>query len=322
MALVSFLPRSKPKLPFLGVLCSETKRKRLLRRLPLSRLYNDIGRITFKEQIPTAKTLHYWVFDFCFRLACTQTFFVSFGKSTSTRRRFRRACDSFATPIFDFHKVISATTISNSTPSLVKTSLKKNQRCFHEKYLRTIRSDDATVTTTHVHHMFLYISLPLLLDYDVKMPNFAFHGEIKQATTKLEFNFKRVRLHLTIESKCVEIIEIKTERTQIHCLSDVLVAIASLDLKVTFICSSWTYRNNTSRNRVILFRRIEFKASYAIEFDDYATYKMNQLNSSEELDSSNTFYTSFWNFELTCTFSLKNCFHFSFLRKKKYIHFL
>ena len=70
------------------------------------------------------------------------------------------------------------------------------------------------------------------------MPNFAFHGEIKQATTKLEFNFKRVRLHLTIESKCVEIIEIKTERTQIHCLSDALVAIASLDLKVTFICSS------------------------------------------------------------------------------------
>ena len=33
---------------------------------------------------------------------------------------------SFTTPIFDFHKVISATTISNSTPSLVKTSLKKN----------------------------------------------------------------------------------------------------------------------------------------------------------------------------------------------------
>ena len=123
------------------------------------------------------------------------------------------------------------------------------------------------------------------------------------------------------QSKWVEIIEIKTERTQIHCLSDVLVAVASLDLKVTFICSSWTYRINTSRNRAILFRRIEFKASYSIKFDDYATYKMNQLNSSEKMDSAKKFYRSFWNFELKCTYSLKNCFHFHFLWKKN-VYFL
>ena len=29
-------------------------------------------------------------------------------------------------------------------------------------------------TTLHVHYAFLYISLPALHDYDVKMPNFAF----------------------------------------------------------------------------------------------------------------------------------------------------
>ena len=29
-------------------------------------------------------------------------------------------------------------------------------------------------TTLHVHHAFLYISLPSRLDYNVKMPNFAF----------------------------------------------------------------------------------------------------------------------------------------------------
>ena len=46
----------------------------------------------------------------------------------------------------------------------------------------------------------------------------------------LKFSFRRVRLHLT--SKWVEIIAIETERTQIHFLSDVLVAVASLDLKV------------------------------------------------------------------------------------------
>ena len=31
-------------------------------------------------------------------------------------------------------------------------------------------------TTLHVHHAFLYISLPSLHDYDVKMPNCKFYG--------------------------------------------------------------------------------------------------------------------------------------------------
>ena len=42
-------------------------------------------------------------------------------------------------------------------------------------------------TTSHVHHTFLYISFPFLHDYDVKMPNFAFYGGRKQATTKFYF---------------------------------------------------------------------------------------------------------------------------------------
>ena len=44
-------------------------------------------------------------------------------------------------------------------------------------------------TALHVHHAFLYISLPLLHDYDVKMPNFTFYGGRKQATTKFSFSF-------------------------------------------------------------------------------------------------------------------------------------
>ena len=35
-----------------------------------------------------------------------------------------------------------------------------------------------------MHHIFLSISLPFLHDYDMKMPNFTFYGERKQATTK------------------------------------------------------------------------------------------------------------------------------------------
>ena len=44
-------------------------------------------------------------------------------------------------------------------------------------------------TTLHVHHAFLYISLPSLHDYDVKMPNCKFYGGSKQATTNLFFPF-------------------------------------------------------------------------------------------------------------------------------------
>jgi len=92
------------------------------------------------------------------------------------------------------------------------------------KTLGTLRSNDADgnknvkkkktlgliskTTTLHVHHAFLCISLPALYDHDVKMPNFAFYGVHKQATTKCCFSFctwiwsqdinsRRVRLHLT-----------------------------------------------------------------------------------------------------------------------------
>ena len=43
-------------------------------------------------------------------------------------------------------------------------------------------------TTLHVRHAFLYISLPSLHDYDVKMPNFKFYGRGKQATTNIFFS--------------------------------------------------------------------------------------------------------------------------------------
>ena len=39
-------------------------------------------------------------------------------------------------------------------------------------------------TILHVHHAFLYISLPSLHDYDVKIPNFTLHRGSTQATTK------------------------------------------------------------------------------------------------------------------------------------------
>ena len=44
-------------------------------------------------------------------------------------------------------------------------------------------------TTFHVRHAFLYISLPSLHDYHMKMPDFTLYGGRNQATTNFSFFF-------------------------------------------------------------------------------------------------------------------------------------
>ena len=80
-----------------------------------------------------------------------------------------------------------------------------------------------------MHHTFLYISLPLLHNYDVNSFNFALYGERQQA----EGNFSFLpELGNGAFDKWVGIIAIKTEITKIHYLSEVPVAVASFALKV------------------------------------------------------------------------------------------
>ena len=71
------------------------------------------------------------------------------------------------------------------------------------RVIGTLRSDDgdgngnatkvigliSKTTILHVHHAFLYISLPSLHDYDVKMPNFALYRGSTQATAKFPLSF-------------------------------------------------------------------------------------------------------------------------------------
>ena len=75
--------------------------------------------------------------------------------------------------------------------------------CFKSSVLGTLRSDDgdgngnatktigliSKTTILHVHHAFLYISLPSLHDYDVKMPNFTMYRGSTKATTKFPLSF-------------------------------------------------------------------------------------------------------------------------------------
>ena len=49
-----------------------------------------------------------------------------------------------------------------------------------------------TTTIFHLHHAFLYISLPSLHDYDMKMPNFKFYRGSTQATTKFPLSLSEL----------------------------------------------------------------------------------------------------------------------------------
>ena len=55
--------------------------------------------------------------------------------------------------------------------------------------VKTARDFLSKTTCLHVHNAVLYIFLPLLHDYDVKIPNFTFYGGRKQGTTKFSFSF-------------------------------------------------------------------------------------------------------------------------------------
>ena len=71
---------------------------------------------------------------------------------------------------------------------------------------RTLKKSTGLISKTilHVHHTFLYISSPFLHDYDVEMANLAFYKQRRNFISlselgyrPLEFNFRKVRLHLT-----------------------------------------------------------------------------------------------------------------------------
>ena len=86
---------------------------------------------------------------------------------------------------------------------MVALFLDDSKRELKKETLRTLRSDDgdgngnaakaigliSKTIILHVHHVFLYISLPSLHDYDMKMPHFTVYRESTLATTKFHLSF-------------------------------------------------------------------------------------------------------------------------------------
>ena len=107
-----------------------------------------------------------------------------------------------------------------------------------------------------MHHTFQYISLPLLHDYDLEMPNFTIYGERKLATsTKFSFPFwtwtwflaiqlpRTVRLDMKKEVNRKRLVT-KIEKTWIYFLSDVFAAIGVTDIWRSLLTWS-SYRPST-----------------------------------------------------------------------------
>ena len=76
----------------------------------------------------------------------------------------------------------------NEAVKLTLGTLRSNDADGNENVKKTIGLISKT-TTLHVHHAFCTFLCLFLHDYDVKMPNFAFYGGRKQATTKFYFSY-------------------------------------------------------------------------------------------------------------------------------------
>ena len=95
-------------------------------------------------------------------------------------------------PVYRHQKdkpILSNSILKVSTCEQLYTSDFKIQRRGRQRERQKTIGLISKTTTFHVHHACLHISLPFLHDYNMKMPNFAFYGVHKQATTKFSFSF-------------------------------------------------------------------------------------------------------------------------------------
>ena len=117
------------------------------------------------------------------------TYAVSRCSRATTSEKWTKNRDACAKLLFCLSKPIAFLLflLSSSSSLRGKRDFKIQRRGRQGERQKTIGLITKT-TTSHVHHTFLYISSPFLHDYDVKVPNFAFYGGRKQATTKFYFS--------------------------------------------------------------------------------------------------------------------------------------
>ena len=115
--------------------------------------------------------------------------------------------------------------------------LKQRRRWRQRGQQKSNRFSLANSSSARASRFFLYISLPSLHDYDVKIPNFMFYGGREHKTTTFFFfswtSIQFFRIHLQRKLPTFDklnaighgISAIKFEAARLHFLSDVFVAV-------------------------------------------------------------------------------------------------
>ena len=101
-------------------------------------------------------------------------------------------CKLLALSLSDVQEVEQVETLRFNDATATRTSKEKKTKQSKKTNKQTKKKPVGLIsktTTVHVHHSFVYNSLPFLHDNDVEMPNCAFCRERKQATTKFYFSF-------------------------------------------------------------------------------------------------------------------------------------
>ena len=108
--------------------------------------------------------------------------------------------------------------------------------------------------------LFLYISLKLLHDYDVKMPNFTFYGGRKQATTKFSFSLTAVskkstpgKFNYIRHFQRIGLNAAKSEKTLIYFKSNVFTAVAVVDAKTPYCGPQWNLSNCVTPIKLVFY---------------------------------------------------------------------
>ena len=74
--------------------------------------------------------------------------------------------------------------------AIISRELQQRRRRRQQELQKSNRLDKQNRNFARAADFFLYISLPSLHDYGVKIFNFTFYGVRKQATTNFSFSFK------------------------------------------------------------------------------------------------------------------------------------
>ena len=157
-----------------------------------------------KQQLCTCITLFVYFLSVVARLQSESASFHVLSRTGTQNNNFRIQLQKRCQHLTNQTRCNKRDKVWSSGNSHFKWRFRSRRRCYClSSLLGTLRSDDGDgneyvkkaiglitkTTTLRLHHAFLYMPLPSLHDFDVKMPDFTFYRGSTQETTKFPLCF-------------------------------------------------------------------------------------------------------------------------------------